>query len=50
VCDDYAAQLGDLAAARDWLAQAFKVSDDPKRAKLEALEDPDLGPLWASEN
>ena len=42
----YAAQLGDLVAARDWLAQAFKLADDPKRATLEALEDPDLAPLW----
>jgi tetratricopeptide (TPR) repeat protein len=45
----YAAQLGDLIAARDWLAQAFNLADDPKRAKLAALEDPDLVPLWAEE-
>lgn len=45
----YAAQLGDLIAARDWLAQSFRLADDPKRAKLAALEDPDLAPLWADE-
>jgi hypothetical protein len=41
----YAAQLGDLIAVRDWLAQSFKLADDQKRAKLEALEAPDLAPL-----
>jgi hypothetical protein len=45
----YAAQLGDLIAARDWLAQSFNLADDPKQAKLAALEDPDLAPLWAAE-
>jgi hypothetical protein len=38
-----------LIAARDWLAQSFMLADDPKRAKLMALEDPDLAPLWSEE-
>jgi predicted Zn-dependent protease len=45
----YAAQLGDLIAARDWLAQSFKLAEDPKQAKLVALGDPDLAPLWTAE-
>jgi hypothetical protein len=45
----YAAQLGDLVAAGDWLAQAFKLGN-AKEIKLQALEDPDLAPLWAGEN
>ena len=44
----YAAQLGDLAAASDWLAQAFKLGNK-KEIKLQALDDPDLAPLWVSE-
>lgn len=41
----YAAQLGDLVGARDWLAQAFTVGDS-QALKLASLEDPDLAPLW----
>jgi Flp pilus assembly protein TadD len=45
----YTAQLGDLVAARDWLAQAFRLGN-AKEIKVQALEDPDLAPLWAGEN
>ena len=41
----YAAQLGRLAEARDWLAQAFRLGN-VRELKLRALEDPDLAPLW----
>src|SRR5262245_13928258 len=41
----YAAQLGRLVEARDWLAQAFQVGN-AKELKLQALDDPDLAPLW----
>ena len=41
----YAAQLGELAEARDWLAQAFKLGN-AKEIKAQAAEDPDLAPLW----
>ena len=41
----YAAQLGRLPEARDWLAQAFRLGN-AKELKLRALEDPDLAPLW----
>ena len=41
----YAAQLGDLIGARDWLALAFKLGN-AKAIKLQALDDPDLAPLW----
>lgn len=44
----YAAQLGDLVAARDWLAQAFRLGN-AKEIKLQAIEDPDLDPLFRSE-
>jgi tetratricopeptide (TPR) repeat protein len=44
----YACQLGQLTEARDWLAQAFKLGDATKM-KLEALDDPDLAPLWDGE-
>ena len=37
----YAAQLGDLPGAREWLAKSFKVGDEVA-LKREALEDPDL--------
>lgn len=42
----YAAQLDDLVAARDLLAQAFSLGDS-KALKLAASEEPDLAPLWA---
>jgi len=45
----YIAHLGDLVAAHDWLAQAFRLGNE-KETKSQALEDPDLAPLWASEN
>jgi predicted Zn-dependent protease len=41
----YSCQLGDMIAARDWLAQAFRLGD-ANEIKLQALEDPDLAPLW----
>ena len=44
----YACQLGDLKAAQDWLAQAFAI-DDSDALKQEALDDPDLDPLWTEE-
>jgi hypothetical protein len=42
----YACQLGDLAAAREWLARAERISG---RAAIreQALADADLEPLWA---
>lgn len=43
----YCCQLGDLIGARDWLAQAFGIGG-AKEIKLQALEDPDLAPLWES--
>lgn len=41
----YTAQLGDLPAAREWLAKAFKLGD-AKALRKEAKKDPDLAPLW----
>ena len=41
----YCCQLGDGIAARDWLAQAFKLGD-AEAIQLQAFEDPDLAPLW----
>ena len=41
----YAAQLGELAEARDWLAQSFRLGN-AKELKSQAAEDPDLAPLW----
>ncbi len=41
----YECQLGDLTAARSWLAKA-RALGDANRVKLMALEDPDLKPLW----
>ena len=38
-------QPGDLVAARDWLAQAIRLGDQ-KEIRLQAIEDPDLAPLW----
>ena len=43
----YAAQLGDLVAARDLLAQAFRVGD-AKALKLQSLDEPDLASLWVT--
>lgn len=41
----YECQLGNLSEAQRWLKAAFAL-DDSKAAKLEALADPDLEPLW----
>lgn len=41
----YECQLGELAAARDWLRRAMKLRS-PAQLKVQALEDPDLKPLW----
>jgi predicted Zn-dependent protease len=43
----YCCQMGDLTGARDWLAQSMKLGDR-KAIKAQALEDPDLAPLWES--
>jgi tetratricopeptide (TPR) repeat protein len=42
----YAAQLGDLKGAWQYLERAIDLGD-PKKVKLLALEDKDLEPLWA---
>ncbi len=42
----YTAQLGRIAEARDWLDRALKISDQPTLTRLEAMDDPDLAPLW----
>ena len=41
----YSAQLGRLPEAGDWLAQAFRLGN-AKEIKLQAIDDPDLAPLW----
>lgn len=41
----YAAKLGSLVEARELLADAFAVGD-AKALKLQALDEPDLEPLW----
>jgi predicted Zn-dependent protease len=43
----YACQLGDLVAARDWLAQAFRLGN-AREIRAQASVDPDLAPLWES--
>jgi predicted Zn-dependent protease len=45
----YACQLGDLVGARDWLAQAFRLGN-AKEIKSQAISDPDLAPLWKSQD
>lgn len=45
----YSCQLSDLVGARGWLAQAFRLGN-AKEIKLQALDDPDLAPLWTGEN
>jgi tetratricopeptide (TPR) repeat protein len=42
----YECQLGDVDAARDWLCRAMKLKK-PEELKAQALDDPDLKPLWA---
>ena len=41
----YECQLGDVDAARDCLRRAMKLKN-PAMIKVQALEDPDLKPLW----
>lgn len=41
----YASQLGSLRAAKDWLQQALELDKSPQ-IKLQALDEPDLAPLW----
>ena len=41
----YAAQLGNLKEARDWLQKAIDLAGT-NEVKLMALNDPDLEPLW----
>ena len=41
----YECQLGDVDAARDWLRRAMKLRK-PSELKAQALDDPDLKPLW----
>lgn len=41
----YAAQLGRLKEALDWLERAIEIADR-NEVKLMALHDPDLEPLW----
>ena len=41
----YECQLGNLDEARDWLRRAMQLRK-PARIKTQALEDPDLKPLW----
>ena len=45
----YYCQLGQLPEARDYLAQAFKLGGK-KAIQPQALEDPDLAPLWGEES
>jgi Flp pilus assembly protein TadD len=42
----YAAQLGRLDEAWEWLHKAMEAAKDIKRIKERALADADLGPLW----
>jgi len=41
----YACQLGDAKAGWQWLEKALEIADE-SAVKLQALEDPDLEPLW----
>jgi Flp pilus assembly protein TadD len=41
----YECQLGNLPEAKRWLAEAFALHNS-KQTKLDALNDPDLEPLW----
>ena len=42
----YAAQLGDLRAARAWLEKAFELNNSTELKQM-AKDDPDLQPLWS---
>ena len=45
----YAAQMGRLPEAHDWLKQAFEIAEKAGKlnlVRLRALADPDLEPLW----
>jgi len=44
----YATQLGSMVAARELLSDAFALGE-AKALKLQALEEPDFGPLWSQE-
>jgi hypothetical protein len=43
----YECQLGNLAAAKERLKEAIELAGDKKDIRLQALEDPDLEPLWS---
>ena len=45
----YCAQMGDLIGGRDWLAQAMRLTD-ARKLQAQALEDPDLAPLWSGDD
>lgn len=42
----YAAQLGRLEEAMEWLHTSMEAEEDVARVKQRALADPDLQPLW----
>ncbi len=42
----YAAQLGNLSEAWDWIHRAIEAEGDIKKIKEMAMRDPDLQPLW----
>lgn len=42
----YAAQLGQLIDAWDWLHRAIEAAEDIRLIKNQALNDPDLKPIW----
>jgi len=45
----YTCQLGRRAEAEGWLARAFALGNS-KEIKLQAMDDPDLAPLWVTKN
>ena len=45
----YACQLGRLNEAGEWLQNAYEAGD-AKEIKLQALDDPDLAPLWQNDS
>ncbi len=45
----YTCQLGRRAEAKEWLAQACRLGD-AKEIKLQAMDDPDLAPLWVTKS
>ena len=40
------ASLNRMAEARDWLAKAFELADDPEKLKLRALEQVEFEKIW----